>query len=458
MGGIEKGHNRLWDKIKADLIKQCIPVKNIGIIILEVFPAEEKESMLSGLKELFERSELPLTMKMEGLLGGTWWQNIGYLMTNVSHGQRDTALPWVKKKALPASVASIQVNLGQSFDFCYYLTFSCAFSSAFQGDVEAAFANSVGPKQTSDVSREEYEPRIRGYQVEIESFLSQFIKGIFLSQKIEKGLRCPSIRVLLADNIDFNNFQNWSDDHFHFLRYLGLDGPCSRLDSYLVSYQPDRLFKEQGIFAGLTFISSLEHYKGKIEHADQETLVYVSDLFQDLLLPFFVVTYWAVSRIELWLVDWESKASDLEKRLRNTFGEGKSFRMVKPVYEDIMQLSIDFEASALREERNISSMKRGIIHAPRPKSEPLPVSGMKMDVLGDVVEGVRFVDEELDHLNFVRRKISSSFDQCKQLTDFALQSGMRNLTIVAVFLGALALVAVLPQLSWMLEWVNSFLK
>lgn len=69
------------------------------------------------------------------------------------------------------------------------------------------------------------------------------------------------------------------------------------------------------------------------------------------------------------------------------------------------------------------------------------------------------MDEERDRLNFVRRKISSSSDQCKQLTDFALQSSMRKLMIVAVVLGALAvIVAVWPELSSMLAWVSSFLK
>lgn len=283
--------NGVLGRIKADLIKQCIPVKNIGIILLEVFPVEEKESMLDGLRKLFERTELPRTMKMEGILGGTWWQNIGYLMTKASHGQGGTALPWVTKKALPTPVAFMEVHLGQNFDFCYYLTFRCEFDPAFQDVIEADFLNSKVPKQATDNWEEKHEPRIRDYQMQIESFLSQFLRGMFLSQKIGKGLRCPSIRVLLADSIDFSNFQNWFNGHFLFLDFLGVHDACSRLDSDLISYQPDRLFKEQGIFAGLTFISSLDHYKGKIEHANRETLYNVYSFFEYYLLPFFVATY-----------------------------------------------------------------------------------------------------------------------------------------------------------------------
>lgn len=439
------------DRIKALRSKECFPVKNVGIILLEIFPAEEKEAMLNGLSKLFERTELPPIMKMEGILRGYWWQNIGYLVKNASHGLGAT------KKILPTPVAFIEVHLGQNFDFCYYLTFRCLFDPAFQGDIESGFVNPMVPRQAADYWKEKYEPKIRDCQMQIESFLSQFLKGLFLSQKIDNRLRCPSIRVLVADNIDFSNFQTWFNDHFNFLRYLGLRYPCSRFDSDLIGYQPDRLFKEEGIFAGLTFISSLEHYKRKIDDAARETLDNVSELFEDSLVPFFTVTYWAVSKLELWLADWENKASALENQMRNALADGKPFRSVKPVYKALMRLLSDFETSAIREERNISTMRRGILHTRRPRSEPLPVSGIKLDVLGDLAEGIRFVDEERDRLDFVRRKISSSFDQCKQLTDFALQSSMRNLTIVAVVLGALAvIIAVWPQLSSILAWFASF--
>ena len=446
------------------MTKQYFPTRNVGIVLLEIFAAEEKESMLDGLRRLFEWTELPTILRMEGVLSAGWDQNLGYLASSDSHYGD------VVKKNLPPPFELIEVRVGQCFEFCYYLRFKCFIRPEFQSRVEASFIESRTRALEATIRSTErpnvglfelFEPTIRDYQRQVESFLSMFVPGIFLSQKMDARLRCPSIRVLIADEIDFDKFESWFAAHSEFLRYLGLYGPCSRRDSYLISYQPDRLFKEQGVFAGLTFICSAVDYRAVTDTQDRETLDNVSFLFEIALLPFFVALYWAVNRLERTLAEWEQKVSALESRLRNTITNKRLlvFGSVKPVYGELIRLLNAFETFALNEERNISIMQRTLSHIKSPKSKPLPVFRIKTDVLSDIAEGTRFVEEEQDRLRFVRRKIATDFDQCKQYTDFALQSSMQTLTLVAVFLGVFALVSSLwTQLLSFFSWLASLLN
>ncbi len=224
----------------------------------------------------------------------------------------------------------------------------------------------------------------------------------------------------------------------------------------MIGYQPDRLFKPEGIFAGLTFLASEPHHKLVTSRLDRELVDSVYSYFERTsLLPFFIAIYWAVNNIENTVTLWEKKLSPLEARLKEAIVES-SLGSVKSVYEEMAGLRRNFETSVFDEEGRISTMRRTLPRLQRPESDPLPVFGLRLDVCGDIAEGIRFVDEERDRLAFVRRRIATNFEQAKQFTDFQLQSSMQKLTIVAAVLGAIALlVALLPSLSSALAWVAS---
>jgi len=126
-----------------------------------------------------------------------------------------------------------------------------------------------------------------------------------------------------------------------------------------------------------------------------------------------------------------------------------------------MVLRNEFDKFSLDEERKLAVMKSSLSHEKTPKSDQiLAVFKIKIDTLEDLARGIRFLDEERDRLVFVRRKIGSIFDQCKQFTDFALQSSMRSLTIAAVILGIFALIVSFASplqhlLSALIAWLYS---
>jgi len=424
---------------------QSFNTRNIGIILVEIFPVQNEDSMLNGLKSLLERDESPRIQKMEGVLGAGWSLDLGYL-TRVKMTPGN-----VIKKDLPTPFEGVEVRAGQRFDFCYYLTFTCYIDPKFQGGIVEKYVSTTPTLSTWD----DTEPSIREYQQKIEAYLSQYVRGVFLSQQTGK-IRCPSIRILLTDSIDFNDFEKWLSAHYPFLRFLGFRGACSRYGPFLIGYQPDRLFKPEGIFAGLTFLASEPHHKLVTSRLDRELVDSVYSYFERTsLLPFFIAIYWAVNNIENTVTLWEKKLSPLEARLKEAIVES-SLGSVKSVYEEMAGLRRNFETSVFDEEGRISTMRRTLPRLQRPESDPLPVFGLRLDVCGDIAEGIRFVDEERDRLAFVRRRIATNFEQAKQFTDFQLQSSMQKLTIVAAVLGAIALlVALLPSLSSALAWVAS---
>lgn len=206
------------------------------------------------------------------------------------------------------------------------------------------------------------------------------------------------------------------------------------MDCYLIAYQPEQLLKDQGIFAGLTFVCSKIHYKAVSSDLEAEILANVSFFFEMRLLAWFIAIYWAAFNLERQLPQWEDKISTLEEQLRGLLTLKKyRVRPIRPVYAKLMVLHNEFESFPLEEERKVSIMQRSLSRIKPPKSDQaLPVFSIQLDILEDLAQGVRFLDEERDRLGFIRRKIASIFEQCKQFTDFALQSSMRTLTLAAV--------------------------
>jgi hypothetical protein len=422
---------------------ELFTVKNAGIVLLEIFPVEKKAAMLDGLARLFERKAPLIDDKVEGVLGGGWEQNLGYLVSRDSE-------PWpderIVKKDLPAPFSLVEVAFGKhyGFGFCYYLVFTCRIKPDFQTGIEDEYVSEGKP----DV----YEPRMRSYQEQIESYLAKYVQGIFLSEKTDARLRCPSLRILVANQIEFEKFEDWTRKHFRFLLYLGLISPASRVDCYLITYQPEHLLKEHGIFAGLTFVCSKANYKVVSSDLEVEVLANVSFFFKMRLLAWFIAIYWAVFKLERELPGCEEKITALEVELRQLLTLKKyRVRPIRPVYAKLMMLRNEFAQFSLDEERKITVMKNFLARDKGLKSDQiLPVFKIKIDILDDIAQGTRFLDEERDRLTFARRKIASIFDQSKQFTDFALQSSMRTLTIAAVILGILALIASFAKELWYL--------
>src|SRR5437762_9682858 len=90
--------------------KICFPIRNLGLVLFDLVPAEKRESLIDGIRQMIRGPELPeIPRGLGGTLGGGWRVNIG---------------PLKESKAL-ASFEWIEGSIGQDFDFCYFLTFRC---------------------------------------------------------------------------------------------------------------------------------------------------------------------------------------------------------------------------------------------------------------------------------------------------------------------------------------------
>lgn len=423
--------------------QESFPVKNIGLILLEIFPVERKEALLEGLKRLYDKTEVPSLLTMEGVLGAGWSKNFPMIASKDSKYWTGEELI---KKDMPKPFKLIELLIGQCYQFCFYLEFKCTIHSDFQDGLAESYITE------RDFDR--IEPKIRDYQSQIESFLEPYLPGIFLSQKKNSQLRCPSIRMLTTEKIDFDDFEKWTTGHFRFLEYLGVLGPASRLGSYLVVYQPDHLFKQQGIFGGFTFVCSKADYNQVSATLEDELISNIAFIFQTALILWFVAIYWTTYKLECELPDWENKVSPLEKELRDLLATRKfSIRALGRIYSNLLLIQVDFETQALSEEKRLSVMERTLSHRKAISSDKaLPFFKSEFDVLKDFSEGLRYLKEEHELIAFVRRKITSSVDQCKQYSDFALQTSMRTLTIMAVVLAMVAVVAPFVKDIWAHLW------
>ena len=74
---------------------------------MEIFPVEKKAAMLEGLAQLLEKNAPVIEDNVEGVLGGGWERNVGYIASRDSEyfaGER------VVKKDLPEPIGFVEVN------------------------------------------------------------------------------------------------------------------------------------------------------------------------------------------------------------------------------------------------------------------------------------------------------------------------------------------------------------
>jgi hypothetical protein len=299
--------------------------------------------------------------------------------------------------------------------------------------------------------------------MQTEGFLSEFAPGIFLSEKSAGRIRCPSIRILTADRVDFEHFEEFFRGRIPLFEFLGTGLVYSRNGPYLISYQEDRLFKETGMFAGLNLIVS--HSDLASVPSEMEAFYLASDfLHLGGRMEYFVALYWSTRQLELELRKWEDLVSGLETRLKVALEGRSSFDSVKKLYEDNARLLSQFENYAFAEEKNIANISGSLARLPRPKSEPVRFSTgnwPEMDVLADIADGAdHFLGEEHERLEFMRRRTLAISEQCSQRVDFTLQASMHSLTRLATLIAlvalAIALIAALaPYFGIILSWFAS---
>jgi hypothetical protein len=403
----------------------------LGLVLFDLVPAEKRESLIDGIRQMIRGPELPeIPRGLGGTLGGGWRVNIG---------------PLKESKALEA-FEWIEGSIGQDFDFCYFLTFRCILRPDLRNTLEEGFlkagewvsSKTTGPEGAIETRHREQdlEPTIRLVQKQLETFLSKFLPGIYISAQSEKAtVKCPSARILVADHIDFDNFQTWFREHTEFMLFLGMGFAASRLGPYLLSYQPDRVISESGMFAGLNIVISRKALPKPSEN-EGDSFMNASSTFISEIVPLFEIVYWVQFARESILPGWSTKADPLNSRLDELLHGNNlpSLHALMPYYREAIRLFNEFEGYSIDETRRIDLMKNSSMLKRGMKSTALtgPI-GIEIDILADLNEGaVKFIDEEDKSLKHVLQKIRSLSEQYQHHADFALQRGMSTLTKVAL--------------------------
>ncbi|MGD0550564.1 MAG: hypothetical protein ABSA81_08490 [Candidatus Bathyarchaeia archaeon] len=454
--GQEERHlEELNEKERSFRERAYFPAQNLGLVLLEIFHLDQKRDLASGLTSMFESAQmLELDdLRDKGILAAGWSERVGTIYPGDSH-RWPADRGDVYKGDLPQPFAWVDIHVGQVFDFCFYLVANCLIKADHRDSIKDKFLQAGvwrTTRQHDDTTIEsragpELEPTMREYQRQIEEYLSRFVKGIFLSRETAQSVRCPSIRVMVSDSVDFQNYDSWVSDHALFLRFLlGTYGfIASRLECWLISYQEDRMFKEASVSSGVNFVCSKVGFRSVSDNPIEEQIFEnASHIFRTWLLLKFVATYWSHYQLELPLPEWQTRCKNLEEDLRKVLGASKiTLKSLRNNYSEAFRLLNSFEQYALEEERNVRTMlaesSRGI---PTIDSEPANRTGIKLDVLRNFIEDRGYLDEEKAHLNNVRRIISSVTYRCRQFTDFKvaesnerLTAGIRSLTWLLVLL------------------------
>jgi hypothetical protein len=454
------------------LEKQLFPIRNLGIVLLDVIPIEQKAILVQGLRRLVGDSEIPDFRLISGLLPGRWSQNVGRLVNE----KLDGWFPGAVKSTLPNAFAWVEVEVGQCFSFCLYIKFRCFIRPEFQDRIKESFVDAntwvctlPGPhdESTHYFARKgpELDPTVVQYQRDIEAFLKKFIPSAFLSQSVgeSNSLHCPSVRVLSAEKIGFEKYGDWFINHEDLLSFVGMNGPASRLDHYVIGYQQARLFADSGMFAGLTFVNSeSDHMPVTKEKRDGEMFTRASDIFEEYLLPYYVAIYLTAYHLDVELSDWQRKWKDLGANLRRVLDEKRfpGVRSLEPIYSSAMTILNSFESFAFAEEKNIREMGQSSwLSTAMPKSSALDWFRSPLNIIDDFASAKRLLAEEREMLSIARLEIRGIVEQCRQHADFALQNNVRKLSY-ATFVVALAalfvsIAAFRSDLMSFLAWLAS---
>lgn len=402
------------------------PARNIGVIILEIFTLNWKEELAKGLTSLFEATQ-PIELddlRSKGILAAGWSVRVGTIFPG-------TRPRWpmeqgnVYKDDLPGAVGWIDIEIGQAFDFCFYLI-ARTYIKGQERDrplsiknefLEAGIyrATRIADGTLYSTVGPDYESRIRNLQSQIEEYLSRFFKGLFLKRTMPKGLRCPNIRVMCADSIDFQHYDVWSGEHVHFLRFLLRSYSlvaASRLDCWLVSQEEDRMFKEASVSSGMNLLCSQANFHAVGDNPiEEQAFQNAAHIFRTWLLPSFVAAYWSHYQLELHLRTWDDRISSLD--LQELDRERPSLKSIREIYRKAIEFSNSFERFAISEERNLRTVKTRL-RTPAFNSEPARQTPPKIDMFREFVEDRSYLAEEKAGLTNIRRRTNSILSRCRQ--------------------------------------------
>lgn len=467
-----KEHN---ERSRKRLESQYFDVKNLAVILIDFVPYERKAEMIEGLKRLFQYDKLTPEriiarsinidkipdMKESGLLSG----GVGPIGTLLSN-KISWTIPMGSVVELPDPFERIEIWIAQLVDFSYCLMYTFVLNDDYQNrGIRDSFVQSedfVEYKESLPSGRNvkmfkpkgpEFEITLKAYEREAEVSLSKFSYGLFLNENYSPNRPCPSVRVLSTPKIDFTNIEKWINDHFLFLRHLGMGWIFSRYNGALLTYQEFTLFGESAGFPkGITLLYSEQDIKTEpgdsVEHIiTYDTMMLTSHSFIEFLFP----VYWAAYHINDLQRKWTKELEALASRSVASHNTAATpFQDIKQQTMQTIQFYGQFASVANKERIHIRKMSERLdMYAKKFAKEeltPMNLGRQEFNIYDDLQSGIeRWLKQENQMLDEVQRQIETLHGYYRDLTNaelgftnISLQNKVKWLTIAVVSLAAIS--------------------
>jgi hypothetical protein len=482
---IEEHNKKMSLESQARLRKEYLPVKIVGIILIDMVPYEKKQEMIAGLKRLFtpegdcqpifqegpKLKDIP-DIHASGIMTGGGTTVIGTIF-NSDLGKE--LLQGVQKN-LPVELSHISISVGQFVDFSYHITYSCYVKENMSSQIEKTFIeseNRVSFEETDEFGKKtlitkdkgpEFEPTIQECQAKIEKYLRPFSSGIFLGDNLL--CVCPSLKIYSIASINFRHFQNWERFHFRLLRFLGFESIYCKFGNMLVSYYPESLIptKPSSIRQGLVFLASEDMYGDPSYWNSQNQIMDNLELLGwEGLNNLLMLLYWSTFNIEIIQTKYEQGNSDLLKRIKSLKANQKA--SIYDIYENVLEAYNDFNNYRLTEIANLRVARENSdrFRLENLSKYSLPISTPEINVFGDLWAGSNhFIEVESKKLQEIQEDFDSLFhyynnwvNSSLNKTNLNLQKSMKLMTIVMLFL---TVATVVLALSPFYSQIWSFLQ
>jgi hypothetical protein len=368
--------NRRWQEV---LEKEYIDYKNLGLILIDIVPYKNRESIIEGLKRLFiydkltalelEQSRIDIEknvpiIEIDAILQGRFSAYIGRLQNSNIAGVFPGLLMAVQRE-LPRMVDNLEVHIMQ-FGDAYILTYVAELKDEYKvKGIKESFIHHrdsiVEEKKLDDgnIQRSiksigiESDPNIDIYLKELSGFLGEFSVGLYLNENPTQI--CPNIKITYIETIPFNDFETWARQNIEILKFMGfIPVLYSKIKNYLWGIQEKRIKGSGSIEAGFIILASNDEDIGR-DHAslDRGLLIDLTKLINRDFLINLLQLYWANHNVENPIKNWNNYITNKMDEL-NKIACQRDKKKIDTLFELntlIVNECRDFEGYHLEEEK-----------------------------------------------------------------------------------------------------------
>jgi len=438
-------------KNQKKLENEYMNVRNLAIIIIDLIPYNLKDNMVEKLRILlgdqkdgFGYEKLLDNIGDIKIDGFRTWSYVGI----VYNSDLKSEIWEGYKRDIPKPFVSIEISIGQLFDFYYYIIYTCNIKDEYQTkNIKETFIHMDDMVENKEfLSRfshrgPDLEPNIREYQKLIENYLKEFSCGLFLNNN-NLTLNIPNIKILSIEKIDFNNFEDWEIAYRSLLRFLGYHYYYSRYDNYLISSSEDVFhITKMGYGSEYVFLASENDFDyGGYADLDTAIVYKVKNLIEVKSNFYFCfLTYcWIIYQLKNKLIKWEEIINEELKKLRLC----DKLKDIIKIHNNMLEQKNDFDTYYNEEFFNNMEMSNSIKNYDIGKLfTPIKYGNITFNIstnISRILDGL--INYESVKLEEIKKNFESFFNYSANITNMYLNKNNRKMQRLAITIAVIAII------------------